>query len=131
LFPETLERLRDPWAFLQRIRRQALGRVELIVCVNNAQNWLVQSLLASGNLNYQASGVPDRRSLHLFTRTSVAALLQECGFAVVEMTAVNAHQPPPAVLAAIRQLAEVTGADPVLAEQDALPYQYLVRAAAA
>lgn len=130
LFPETLERLRDPWAFLQRIRRQALGRVEIVACVNNAQNWLVQSLLVAGNLNYQTGGMPDRRNLHLFTRISLIALLQECGFAIVDMTTVNAHQPPPQVLGALRQLAEATGADPALAEQDALPYQYLVRAVA-
>jgi hypothetical protein len=131
LFPETLERLRDPWAFLHRLRREALGRVEVIACVNNAQNWLVQSLLASGNFHYQAGGMPDRRSLHLFTRASIAALLQECGFTVVEMTAVHAHQPTAAVIAALRQLAEAVGTDPALAEQDALPYQYLVRAIAA
>ncbi len=130
LFPETLERLRDPWTFLQRVRRQALGGVELVACVNNSQNWLVQSLLASGNLHYQQSGVPDRRTLHLFTRASLAELLRECGFAIVEMTAVNAHRPDPAVLAALRDFAAATGADPALAEQDALPYQYLLRAVA-
>ena len=131
VFPETLERLRDPWAFLARLRRQALGPVELVACVNNGQNWLVQSLLASGNLAYQAGGMPDRRSLHLFTRTSLAALLQECGFTLVAMTTVNAHQPPPAVLDAIRALAASIGGDPEQAVQDALPYQYLVRAIAA
>lgn len=131
LFPETLERLRDPWTFLARLRRHANGPVELVICVNNGQNWLVQALLAAGNLNYQAGGVPDRRSLHLFTRTSLAALLQECGFATVAMTTVNAHQPPPAVLDAIRALAAATGADPEQAVRDALPYQYLVRAIAA
>jgi len=131
LFPETLERLRDPWTFLARLRRQALGPVELVACVNNGQNWIVQALLAAGNLNYQSGGTPDRRSLHLFTRTSLGALLQESGFAVIAMTTVNAHQPPPAVLDAIRALAAATGADPELAVQDALPYQYLVRAIAA
>jgi hypothetical protein len=131
LFPETLERLRDPWTFLARLRRQALGPVELVACVNNGQNWLMQALLAAGNLNYQAGGTPDRRNLHLFTRASLAALLQESGFAVIAMTTVNAHQPPPAVLDAIRALAAATGADPELAVQDALPYQYLVRAIAA
>jgi predicted O-linked N-acetylglucosamine transferase (SPINDLY family) len=131
LFPETLERLRDPWTFLARLRRQALGPVELVACVNNGQNWLVQALLAAGNLHYQVGGVPDRRNLHLFTRTSLATLLQECGFALVAMTTVNAHQPPPAVLDAIRALAAATGADPEQAVQDALPYQYLVRAIAA
>jgi predicted O-linked N-acetylglucosamine transferase (SPINDLY family) len=131
LFPETLERLRDPWSFLTRLRRQALGPVELVACLNNGQNWIVQALLAAGNLNYQDGGTPDRRSLHLFTRTSLTALLQESGFAVIAMTTVNAHQPPPAVLDAIRALAAATGADPELAVQDALPYQYLVRAIAA
>ena len=115
LFPETLERLRDPWAFLARLRRQALGPVELVACVNNGQNWLVQTLLAAGN-------TPDRRNLHLFT---------ECGFALVSMTTVNAQQPPPVVLDAIRALAAASGADPELAVHDALPYQYLVRAIAA
>ncbi|WP_371876373.1 O-linked N-acetylglucosamine transferase, SPINDLY family protein [Pseudoduganella chitinolytica] len=130
LFPETLERLRDPWTFLQRLRREALGAVELVACVNNAQNWHMQSLLVSGNLHYQEGGVPDRRSLHLFTRASLAAMLRECGFAIVEMTAVNAHQPPPAVVEALRHLAAATGADALLAEQDALAYQYLLRAVA-
>ena len=58
---------------------------------------------------------------------------RNCGaedFEIVEMTAVNAHQPPPAVLAAISQLATATGADAALAAQDALPFQYLVRAVA-
>jgi predicted O-linked N-acetylglucosamine transferase (SPINDLY family) len=131
VFPETLERLRDPWTFLARLRRQALGPVELVACVNNGQNWLVQSLLASGNLAYQAGGMPDRRNLHLFTRTSLTALLQECGFALVAMTSVNAHQPPPVVQDALRAMAAATGADPGQAVQDALPYQYLVRAIAA
>jgi hypothetical protein len=131
LFPETLERLRDPWTFLARLRRQALGPVELVACVNNGQNWLVQALLAAGNLTYQNGGTPDRRNLHLFTRASLAALLAECGYTLVAMTTVNAHQPPPAVLDAIRALAAATGADPELAVQDALPYQYLVRAIAA
>jgi hypothetical protein len=124
LFPETLERLRDPWAFLARLRRQALGPVELVACVNNGQHWLLQTLLAAGNM-------PDRRNLHLFTRASLATLLQESGFALVAMTTVNAQQPPQVVLDAIRALAAASGADPELAVQDALPYQYLVRAIAA
>jgi len=128
LFPETLERLRDPWTFLQTIRREALGKVELVACVNNGQNWLVQSLLASGNLHYQEDGVPDRRSLHLFTRTSIEALLRDCGFQLVDIRAVQANRPDPAVLAALRQLALAAGADPEVAERDALPAQYLVRA---
>jgi hypothetical protein len=98
--------------------------VELVACVNNGQHWLLQTLLAAGNM-------PDRRNLHLFTRASLATLLQESGFALVAMTTVNAQQPPQVVLDAIRALAAASGADPELAVQDALPYQYLVRAIAA
>ena len=124
LFPETLERLRDPWTFLARLRRQALGPVELVACVNNGQHWLLQTLLAAGNML-------DRRNLHLFTRASLAALLADHGFTLIAMTTVNAQQPPQIVVDAIRALAAAAGADPELAVQDALPYQYLVRAIAA
>lgn len=130
LFPETLERLRDPWSFLKQLRRQATGPVELVACVHNGQNWLVQSLLASGALDYQNQGLLDRRNLHLFTRATLAKLLSDCGFAIVAMNTITLHDANPAVMAAIRQLAAVTGADPNLAEQDAAPYQYLVRAIA-
>jgi hypothetical protein len=128
LFPETLERLRDPWAFLARLRRQALGPVQLVACVNNGQHWLMQALLAGGNLHYRAGGTPDRRNLHLFTRRSLVALLEECGFVIRDMIALNAQEPPPAVLEAIRQLALSSGADPALAGQEALPYQFVVHA---
>jgi predicted O-linked N-acetylglucosamine transferase (SPINDLY family) len=131
LFPETLERLRDPWTFLKQLRRQAAGPVELVACVHNGQNWLVQSLLAGGAMNYQEQGLLDRRNLHLFTRATLAGLLHECGFAIVTMNTISLHDANPAAMAAIRQLAAVTGADPDLAEQDAIPYQYLVRAIAA
>jgi predicted O-linked N-acetylglucosamine transferase (SPINDLY family) len=128
LFPETLERLRDPWAFLARLRRQALGPVQLVACVNNGQHWLMQALLAGGNLHYRAGGTPDRRNLHLFTRRSLVALLEECGFVIRDMIALNAQEPPLAVLEAIRQLALSSGADPALAGQEALPYQFVVHA---
>jgi len=125
LFPNTLERLRDPAAFLRRLRRHALGTVELVACVDNAQHWEAQVRLASGTT------APAARAVHPLTRASLARLLQDCGFGIVAMSAINAQDVPPAVLAALRALAEASGADPSLAAQDALPLQYLVRAIAA
>jgi predicted O-linked N-acetylglucosamine transferase (SPINDLY family) len=122
VFMETLECLRDPAIFLRTLRRHALGRVEIVACINNAQHWTRQAALAGGK--------PDARKLHTFTRGAITALLQECGFIVAEMTTVVANQPPAAVAAALRTLAEAAGLDPALAELDALPYQYLVRAVA-
>ncbi|UTY57427.1 tetratricopeptide repeat protein [Massilia sp. erpn] len=131
VFPDTLERLRDPWTMLRNLRRHATGPVEVVACVSNAQNWALQSCLASGNLQYQDNGLLNRANLHWFTRSTLALLLRECGFNVVDMNTVTLHAPPEAMLAAIRQMAIASGADPELAVQDALPYQYLVRAVAA
>ncbi|EEF25804.1 conserved hypothetical protein [Ricinus communis] len=126
LFPETLERLRDPWAFLARLRRQALGPVELVACVGNAQHWQAQARLAAGG-----AGSADRRELHRFDRAALALMLRECGFTIAAMTAVTTQPPPDAALDAIRALARTGGGDPELAVQDALATQYLVRAIAA
>jgi hypothetical protein len=126
LFAGTLERLRDPWTFLQRVRREALGPVELVACVDNAQHWQAQTRLAAGG-----AGAADRRELHRFDRAALAVLLKECGFTIAAITAVTPPPPPDAVLDAIRALARAGGGDPELAVQDALPMQYLVRAIAA
>jgi hypothetical protein len=126
LFAGTLERLRDPWTFLQRLRREALGSVELVACVGNAQHWQAQARLAAGG-----AGGADRRELHRFDRAALAVMLKECGFAITAMTAVTTQQPPDATLDAIRALARTGGGDPELAVQDALAVQYVVRAIAA
>jgi predicted O-linked N-acetylglucosamine transferase (SPINDLY family) len=126
LFPGTLERLRDPWTFLQRVRREALGPVELVACVGNAQHWQAQARLAAGG-----ASADDRRELHRFDRAALAVMLKECGFAIVAISAVTTQQPPDAALDAIRALARTGGGDPELAVQDALAAQYLVRAIAA
>jgi predicted O-linked N-acetylglucosamine transferase (SPINDLY family) len=126
LFAGTLERLRDPWTFLQRVRREALGPVELVACIDNAQHWQAQARLAAGG-----AGSADRRELHRFDRAALALMLRECGFAIAAMTAVTTQPPPDTALDAIRALARAGGGDPELAVQDALAMQYLVRAIAA
>jgi predicted O-linked N-acetylglucosamine transferase (SPINDLY family) len=126
LFAGTLERLRDPWTFLQRLRREAPGPVELVACIGNAQHWQAQARVAAGG-----TGGADPRELHRFDRAALAVMLKECGFAIAAMTAVTTQQPPDAALDAIRALARAGGGDPELAVQDALAAQYLVRAIAA
>ncbi|QCP12286.1 tetratricopeptide repeat protein [Pseudoduganella umbonata] len=129
LFPQTLERLSDPWQFLQRIRLSALGKPHIVACITNGQHWQLQSLLSRGAL-HEAGALADRRGRHWFTRASLAAMLAECGFAIVEMRTVLAPPPDAATLQAIRQLATAAGGNPDLAEQDAMPYQYIVHAVA-
>lgn len=64
IFPDTLERLRDPWAVLRRIRALASGQVEVLACVANGQHWVLQAALAAGTLKPSEGGIPGRRPLH-------------------------------------------------------------------
>jgi hypothetical protein len=131
IFPDTLERLRDPWSVLRRIRALATGQVEVLACVANGQHWMLQGALAGGTLRPQEGGIPGRAPMHWFTRSALIEMFRECGFLVAEMVTVNQAPPPPDTAAALRALAAASGADPAQAEADAIPYQYIVRAIAA
>lgn len=131
IFPDTLERLRDPWSVLRRIRALSAGQVEVLACVANAQHWMLQGALAGGTLRAQAGAIPGAQPMHWFTRSALLELFAGSGFVVAEMVTVNQADPPPAVAAALRAMAVAQGADPAQAEADAIPYQYIVRAIAA
>ncbi|WEF32264.1 O-linked N-acetylglucosamine transferase, SPINDLY family protein [Pseudoduganella chitinolytica] len=131
LFVNTLERLRDPWGVLQRIRAQANGPVEVVACVSNAQYWEVQAGMVGGTLSYREGSILQPRQLRWFGRQSLADLLGSCGFRLMDMQVVTGAAPPDAVQHAIRQLAASIGAAPELALADAIPHQYIVRACAA
>lgn len=131
IFPETLERLRDPAAVLRRIRALSSGQVEVLACVTNAQHWMLQAALAGGSLRATEGGVPGPQPMHWLTRSALQEMFAACGFVVAEMVTVNMPPPPPATAAALRAMAVAAGADPQQAEADAIPYQYIIRAVAA
>lgn len=128
IFADALEHLYDPWSVLQRIRKHAKGPVEIIACIPNAQNWGVQYSLNSGNFVYQDSGLLDRTHIRWFTRTTIIDLFQSAGFNIVEMYSRIIQKPNEVITMAIRQMAIASGTDPDVAEQDAIPFQYVVRA---
>ncbi len=130
VFADALEHLYDPWQLLRRIKSNASAGVEVIACIPNAQHWGVQSTLNSGNFFYQDSGLLDRTHIRWLTRITILDLFQANGFQVVEMISRLFNQPSEAMSAAIRQMAQASGIDPDMALQDAIPFQYVVRAVA-
>ncbi|TRW97084.1 tetratricopeptide repeat protein [Candidatus Methylobacter oryzae] len=130
VFADALEHLYDPWQLLRRIKRNARSGVEVIACIPNAQYWGVQSALNSGRFIYQDSGLLDRTHIRWLTRITILDLFHANGFQVVEMISRILQQPSEEMIAGIRQIASASGSDPDLAVQDAIAFQYVVRAVA-
>jgi hypothetical protein len=128
VFADALEHLYDPWKLLAKIKAQADGPVDIVACIPNAQNWGLQSCLNTGNFVYQSSGLLDRTHIRWFTRKTIIEMLESSGFKVTQMTVRLFRNPDPGIIAAIRQMAVAAGTDPDMAEQDAIPFQYVVKA---
>lgn len=130
IFADALEHLYDPWQMLRRIRQQASGPVEVIACIPNAQYWGLQSCLNTGRFVYQDSGLLDRTHIRWLTRLTMLDLFQANGFRVEQMISRILNPPGPDMQAALRAMAQAAGADPEQALQDAIPFQYVLRAVA-
>jgi len=130
VFADALEHLYDPWQLLRRIKQNARSSVEVIACIPNAQYWGIQSTLNSGRFIYQDSGLLDRTHIRWLTRITILDLFHANGFQVVEMISRILQKPSEQMITGIRQIASASGADPDLAVQDAIPFQYVVRAVA-
>lgn len=132
IFGDSLEHLRDPWALLNRIRRHVHQDARIIACIPNAQHWSVQARLNCGELRYEERGLLDRTHLRWFTRITIIELFQSTGYRILEGFPRILDEPERAKwLPSIRAMALATGTDPQVAENDALAFQYVVKAAPA
>ncbi len=128
VFGDCLEHLRDPWALLRRIRSNVGDGASVVACVPNAQHWSVQWRLVSGNFRYEDSGLMDRTHIRWFTRVTLLEMFEQTGWRVVQGLTRQLNSPEQErYLGAVRAFAEVSGLDPLLAAQDATPFQYVFR----
>jgi predicted O-linked N-acetylglucosamine transferase (SPINDLY family)/SAM-dependent methyltransferase len=131
ILDEALERLDDPWTLLQKIRTSMAPGGRLVATLRNFQHWSVQARLNAGDLRYGADGIDPARK-RMFTRGAMLAMLQQSGFQISGGSARIVDEPGrEKYLPAIRLMAGASGIDPVVAVEDALPWQYIVTAVAA
>lgn len=129
VFGDTLEHLRDPWLVLARVRRVLPPDGCVVACIPNAQHWSVQARLNCGALRYEESGLLDKTHLRWFTRITIMEMFSNAGFRIEAGIVRGAAEPRQAELQqAIKMMAQAIGADPVQAYQDALAFQYVLRA---
>lgn len=129
VFGEVLERLRDPWGLLAKIRKILPPGGSIVACIANAQHWSVVAKLGIGDFRYEDSGLLARSNLRMFTRATIFELFQSAGMQVVEGFPRILDEPfRERILPAVKLLAESVGADPAVVAQDVLPTQYVMRA---
>ncbi len=132
VFGDTLEHMKDPWKVLGKVRESMVGGGMVVACIPNAQHWSIQARLATGAFWYEDAGLLDRTHLRWFTRVTIQNLFEQAGFTVVQMSARVFSEPGyDALVPVIEEMAELCGADPKVAAEDARAFQYLVVAVAA
>ncbi len=129
VFGDTLEHLQDPWKVLARIRQHMPDTGYVIASIPNAQHWSFQARLNIGLFRYENDGLFDRTHLRFFTRTTLFELFESTGFRIEQAVSRVFNFPgAETYIPHIRAMAAASQYDPNLAEADAIPYQYVVRA---
>lgn len=85
LLGDTIEHLRDPEAFLDRVRPLLRRGGRLVLTTPNVANWSLRVGLLLGRWRYTDRGILDRTHTHLFTRSSLLDLLRDAGFRVLDL----------------------------------------------
>jgi SAM-dependent methyltransferase len=80
---DLIEHLRDPQAFLERVRPLLRLGGRLVLTTPNVANWTVRLSLLFGRFRYTERGILDRNHTYLFTRKTLRECLQAAGYRVV------------------------------------------------
>ena len=85
LLGDVLEHLKEPDAFLKRLRRHLSPRGCLVACVPNVAHGAVRLALLQGHFDYRPAGLLDRTHLRFFTRTSLSSMLDDAGYVISDL----------------------------------------------
>ncbi len=82
---DLVEHLRDPEAFLERVRPLLRTDGRLVLSTPNVANWAMRLGLLAGRWRYTERGILDRTHTHLFTRATLVETLERAGYRVIEL----------------------------------------------
>jgi 2-polyprenyl-3-methyl-5-hydroxy-6-metoxy-1,4-benzoquinol methylase len=77
---DLIEHLRDPGAFLARVRPLLRPDGRLVLTTPNVANWTIRLALLFGRWRYTERGILDRTHAHLFTKQTLVECLAESGY---------------------------------------------------
>ena len=82
---DLIEHLRDPEAFLARVRPFLRAEGRVVLSTPNVANWAMRLGLLAGRWRYTERGILDRTHTHLFTRSTLVQTLERAGYRVAEL----------------------------------------------
>src|SRR4051812_50186740 len=82
---DVVEHLRNPEAFLTRVRPLLRPGGKLVLTTPNVANWAMRLGLAAGRWRYTDRGILDRTHLHLFTKKTLEEALEAAGYRIVQL----------------------------------------------
>ena len=82
---DLVEHLRDPEAFLARVRPLLRAGGRLLLTTPNVANWAIRLGLLAGRWKYTERGILDRTHTHLFTCATLVETLERAGYHIVEL----------------------------------------------
>jgi 2-polyprenyl-3-methyl-5-hydroxy-6-metoxy-1,4-benzoquinol methylase len=82
---DLIEHLRDPDAFLVRMRPLLRESGRLVLSTPNVANWAMRLGLLAGRWRYTERGILDRTHTHLFTRSTLVETLAQAGYRVATL----------------------------------------------
>jgi len=120
---DVIEHLRDPQAFLARIRPLLGSDGRLVLSTPNIANWAMRLGLLFGRFRYTEWGLLDRTHTHLFTRKTLGQCLAAAGYRITRFD----YTVPVPVLSAppVEALAHAIGR----VRPSLFAYQFVVEAA--
>jgi len=79
---DLIEHLREPEAFLARVRPLLRPDGRLVLTTPNVANWSMRLGLLAGRWRYTERGILDHTHTHLFTRKTLAETLERSGYRI-------------------------------------------------
>jgi O-antigen biosynthesis protein len=79
---DLIEHLRDPQAFLTRVRPLLRPGGRLVLSTPNIANWAMRLSLLFGRFRYTEWGLLDRTHTHFFTKKTLQESLEEAGYRI-------------------------------------------------